>query len=651
MAMPEKETQAILMEMRKTHRNEGEKNSLLGMEPDLYPECRSYMQGMAINDYTQVLQDYALRTAGIKLWLLEDCYGTHMMNGILTQTRLERNFSKRKEQINATGVSPVGRLRDLDLIGVPLCVDSNHWVLGMIDFRNTDRTPRIIIVNSIEKEDDGHEIDLRNKWAKCIIDHILMDSDICDEAERHAASRHWGKQTYVPGLAPQQEAPYTDCGIFLCGTIAAKSYGMKVSQTPVSHGHAAHEYRFRLSHDILHKEVRYTLRLEHSGNGNDGTSGSRAYERLLPPRIRENRTGDKVQPSEPTDRKRKIDPPMPPKKRRKHMLGPENDCNQSSSYRDPSRISTMKAITQIVDDMMTTPTHWTNEVPQHPQIQEIISSHMHLVQTLHTHPLEARADTAWRASNPIHSLIGAAQQTTDDFLQNRYTWVGPTTWDRDIEHLANAIKAVNDSTTPTRVALLTMMNTDDRMMMDTRPSPTTRVHTVAIFEPGELPTTSYMKTARNLSNNQTRLYLTVMETQEPVPVDYVSLREKLKILTKGKDRMKNPPPWSRGTGNRNTSQSNRRRPLRDRPSYTWFRHLPIFKGGKYHKADRMDTLQTLQGINKRKLKRHLLHCGHPPDHTTKKNMRKIQNLFLNTTLKAHRRYTRMKMRRKGRGEG
>ena len=290
------------------------------------------------------------------------------------------------------------------------------------------------------------------------------------------------------------------------------------------------------------------------------------------------------------------------------------------------------------------------EAPQHPQLQEIVFSHMHLAQTLHTHPLETRVDTAWRASNPVHSLIGATQQTTDGFLRNRYTWVGPTTWDKDKEHLTNAIEAVNDSTTPTRVVLLTMMNTDNHMI-SIHPSVTTRIHTVAVFEPGDLPTTSYIKTSRKVGRNQTRLYLIILETQEPVPIDYMSLREKLKILTKGKDRMEKPPLWSRGTGDRNTFRSVRRRPLRDRPSYTWFRHLPIFKGGKYHKADTLDTLQTLLGINKRKIKGHLLYCNHSPEHITKKNMRKIQNLLLRTSLKAHRRYVRLKMRRKGRGDG
>lgn len=314
---------------------------------------------------------------------------------------------------------------------------------------------------------------------------------------------------------------------------------------------------------------------------------------------------------------------------------------QINEVSTPGNITTKQAIELIIKDIHQQPTHWTHGTLHYPEIHNTISTHLHTNQTLHTHPFLAREDTPWLAHNPIHVCIGAQQVSNTDFMKDKFTWIGPSSLEKESSHTRDAIRGITNSKTPARVVMLT------KHRINTRTDQHTRQYTIASFSPGSIRNERFEEAEHVESTNEKTIHLILIETLTAPQYDYASMIKDISTISSKTIIEGEIPPWIKTDHKQGKmySRTAKRHLLHERPSYTWFRQLPIFNKNKYHVNPDVDMIQHILGISKFNITKHLLKSNHDPDKLTKSNISRIKNLLASTTLKSFKYMTLLKKKK------
>ena len=223
---------------------------------------RPWVSGEVILSIGTLIGHHAKKYLNNNFWAVRDHWVTLGIGGTLSRTNLEKAF--RRFQIKATRAHPDGTIPShmdlMDIIALPIKT-ANHWILGILDFRDKDKSVQFRLVHSMQtlpQAEQPLEWD-RDHLAKRLIDSFLQPSDVLKTKDlRGKALENWKVNGHVMEESPQQNN-YNDCGVFLCGALACAAYGVQMKHNPVRAGRIADEYRMRIGHDLEKKEIKFTL--------------------------------------------------------------------------------------------------------------------------------------------------------------------------------------------------------------------------------------------------------------------------------------------------------------------------------------------------------------------------------------------------------
>ena len=264
-AISERTRARALLLMKHEHDGRGHNsvtnNRLKGLQPDCPNPKDSYMSGLAIDDYLNILTRHAKEYREKTIWALNTTYGSQILNDKISGDKIDTLFKRYKAETNNETIT---NITDVDLILIPVNLEhtearTQHWILICIDNKDKTMGPQISILDSKRNNTlEGYR--QRNSWTEKVIKHLFdKNSDYYNPGTNERAQQNWDKLGRQYGTEAQQQGNGTDCGIMLCIYAAGMVFELGNKQNPLNCEINPRDYRYRLALDIHNDRPTYTL--------------------------------------------------------------------------------------------------------------------------------------------------------------------------------------------------------------------------------------------------------------------------------------------------------------------------------------------------------------------------------------------------------